>query len=165
MARTTQPRSEPELKPYPISCLQNLKEVYHECAASTARAQILHYEIALPKKKQLSEVKRMKAVIDVDVKKAIVDTETDQIVVSLREFSHACDEQDNTGTDLMAHVTKNGRTVYYLHHWTTCDDEENIIKAITKDEALSLLMQNYRIYTESELARAAKYGLEVHETA
>lgn len=115
-----------------------------------------------------------KAVIDVDGKKAIVNTETDETIVSLVEPSPICEEGEgerspgwylltsSKGTDLMAHVTKNGRTVYYLLHW---DYQEDRIEAISKDEALNLLIQHYQFLSEFTLARAAKYGLEFHETA
>jgi hypothetical protein len=113
-----------------------------------------------------------KAVIDVDGKKAIVNTETDETIVSLVEPSPTCDEEGRSpvyylltssrGADLMAHVTKNGRTVYYLLHW---DYEDDRIEGVSKDEALNLLIQHYQFLSELTLATAAKYGLEIHETA
>jgi hypothetical protein len=107
----------------------------------------------------------MKAVIDVDEKKPIVNTETDESILRVGDGVETDDWFDTRGTDLMAHVTNNGRTVYYLYHWTRLEDETDTIEAITKEQALNWLAENYNIATKSALATAAKYGLEVHETA
>ena len=108
----------------------------------------------------------MKAIIDVDGKKAIVNTGTDERILEVGDRAGTERWYDSfRGTDLMAHVTKNGRTVYYLYHWTRYQDEADGIEAVTKDQALNWLMKNYHFACESEREKAAKYGLNVHETA
>jgi hypothetical protein len=108
----------------------------------------------------------MEAVIDVDGKKALVDSGTDVEILEVGDLTGTDREYDNTrATVLMAHVTKNGTTVYYLYHWTRWQGERDRIEAATKEQALNWLAENYHFATESALATAAKYGLEVHETA
>jgi hypothetical protein len=93
----------------------------------------------------------MKAVIDLDGKKAIVNTETDETILEVG------------GTDLMAHVSMNRRTVFYLYHWSRMQGERNRIKALTKKQALDWLTKNFYFADMSDLEAAEKYGLEVHE--
>jgi hypothetical protein len=107
----------------------------------------------------------MQAVIDVDGKKAIVNTGTDETILEVGDGVETDKWSDTRGTDLMVHVTNNGRIAYYLYHWTRWQGERNSIEAATKEQALDWLMEHYDFATESALARAAKYGLEVHETA
>jgi hypothetical protein len=107
----------------------------------------------------------MQAVIDVDGKKAIVNTETDETILRVGDGVETDEWFDTRGTDLTVHVTNNGRTVYYLYHWTRLESETDTIEAVTKEQALNWLGENYNFATKSALARAAKYGLEIHETA
>ena len=136
----------------------------HDRPAHTASAQILHIKF-LYREEQHSEVKGMEAVIDVDGKKAIVNTGTDETILEVGDGVETDEWFDTRGTDLMVHVTKNGTTVYYLYHWTRWQGERDRIEAATKEQALNWLAENYHFATESALATAAKYGLEVHETA
>lgn len=108
----------------------------------------------------------MQAVIDVDGKKAIVDSATDVEILEVGDRAGTDKWYDSTrGTDLMVHVTKNGTTVYYLYHWTRWQGERDSIEAATKEQALNWLAENYHFATESQVTTAAEYGLEVHETA
>ena len=108
----------------------------------------------------------MKAVIDADGKKAIVNSRTDETILEVGDRAGTDRWYDSfRGTDLKAHVTKNGRTVYYLYHWTRYQDEADTIEAVTKEQALDWLMERYHFADESDIEAAAKYGLEVHATA
>lgn len=114
----------------------------------------------------MKPVTNVKAVIDVDGKKAIVNTGTDVEILEVGDLTGTDRDYDNTrATVLMVHVTKNGTTVYYLYHWTRWQGERDRIEAATKEQALNWLAENHHFATESALATAAKYGLEVHETA
>jgi hypothetical protein len=111
----------------------------------------------------------MNAVIDVDGKKAIVDPFLDARILEVGDSTGLntvySDYENTRATVLMAHATKNGRTVYYLYHWTRWEGERDRIEALTKEQALDWLMKNYHFAEESDIEAAEKYGLEVHETA
>jgi len=108
----------------------------------------------------------MKAAIDVDGKKAIVNTGTDKKILEAGDRAGTDKWYESTrGTDLMVHVTKNKRTVFYLYHWTRWQGEADTIEAVTKEQALDWLMEHYHFADESDIEAAAEYGLEVHETA
>ncbi len=94
-----------------------------------------------------------------DGKIAVLDSETDKVIYEAPHNPPNTGTAYTSGTDLYLHVTKRGRKVFYLYHWSMWQGVEDRIEVISESEAKDFIIEKagltgWAALTEREIEKA-----------
>ena len=96
----------------------------------------------------------MKAVVRIEEKRAVLDTDTD---ICLYYAPRGLEPEHRNGTDIYLHITKNGYKIYYLYEWSLYQNIPDDIEILTEKEARAELEQRVTRMSKETIERIQKY--------
>jgi len=90
----------------------------------------------------------MRKIVNLDGKKAILDTESDDCIYLA---PRGLDPARRQGTDIFLHVTKGGKKIFYKYVWTLYEHDVDYIDVISEEEARKILEENSQWLTDEDI--------------